>query len=127
GIDIGANYRWDMLGGRMAASFQGSYLLEQEVSPLPGVNEDATYDCAGKINVQCQQSEWRHVANLRYAKDWYTVNLRWRHYGGLDYVDDDGNALSADTLVAANAGIGSFNYLDLSGSAFIGEYSELTL
>jgi iron complex outermembrane receptor protein len=127
GLDIGANYRWDMFGGRMSASFQGSYVLEQEISPLPGVNEDATYDCAGKINVQCQTPEWRHVASLRYAKDWYTVNLRWRHFGGMDYVDNSGNALTADTLVAANGGIGGFNYLDLSGSAFIGEYSELTL
>jgi iron complex outermembrane receptor protein len=127
GVDLGANYRWDMLGGRMSASFQGSYVLEQEISPLPGVNEDATYDCAGKINVQCQTPEWRHVASLRFAKDWYTVNLRWRHFGGMDYVDNNGVPLTADTLVAANDGIGSFNYLDLSGSAFIGEYSELTL
>jgi iron complex outermembrane receptor protein len=127
GLDIGANYRWEMLGGRMSASFQGSYILEQEISPLPGVNEDATYDCAGKINVQCQTPEWRHVASLRFAKDWYTVNLRWRHFGGMDYVDNNGVALTADTLVAANGGIGGFNYLDLSGSAFIGEYSELTL
>jgi iron complex outermembrane receptor protein len=127
GIDLGMNYSWEMLGGRLSTSIQGSYVLEQEISPLPGVNEDATYDCAGKINVQCQTPEWRHIANVRFAKDWYTIGMRWRHYGSMDYVDNNGNPLTADTLVAANGGIGGYNYLDVSGSAFIGEYSELTL
>jgi outer membrane receptor protein involved in Fe transport len=127
GLDLGATYRWESFGGRMSASVQGSYLLEDENVPLPGVNDTATYDCAGVINLFCQSPEWRHIANLRYARDWYTVNLRWRYYGSMDYVDNNGAPLTTDTLVAANGGIGAYNYFDLSGSAFIGELGELTV
>jgi iron complex outermembrane recepter protein len=141
GIDLGVNYRWDMFNGGFAASFQGSYLLEQEVSPLPGINQDATYDCAGKINAQCQSPEWRHIASLRYSRDMFTVNLRWRFFGEMDYVDSfTGNPLTVDTFlctpqagVAASAicrgdgKLGRVNYLDLSGSVFLGEFTELTL
>jgi iron complex outermembrane recepter protein len=138
GIDVGANYRWDMWNGGFAASFQGSYLLEQEIAPLPGVNESATYDCAGKINAQCQSPEWRHIANLRYSRDWFTVNLRWRYFGEMDYVDSfSGAPLATDRFLCSpstgnvncrgNGKLGSQNYLDLSGSVFIGEFTEFTL
>jgi iron complex outermembrane recepter protein len=140
GIDLGGNYRWDIWNGALIASFQGSYLLEQNIRPLPGVNEDASYDCAGKINAQCQSPEWRHIASLRYSKDWFTMNVRWRYFGELDYVDAAGNALVTDTFlcqpqsgVAAstvcrgNGKLGAVNYFDLSGSMFLGEFTELTL
>jgi outer membrane receptor protein involved in Fe transport len=45
----------------------------------------------------------------------------------MDYVDNNGAPLTTDTLVAANGGIGAYNYFDLSGSAFIGELGELTV
>lgn len=139
GIDLGANYRWDMLGGRFTTSFNGSYLLDETVAPLPGVNEDATYDCVGKINPQCRTQEWRHIASLRYARDFYSVNLRWRYFGALDYVNDDGDALTVDKLLCANVGtpgtatcrgdgeLAAQNYFDLSASAFIGERTEVTV
>ena len=127
GIDLGVNYRFDALGGRFATSLQGSYLLEQEITPLPGVNEDATYDCAGLVNPSCQSPEWRHIANVRYSRDWYTVNLRWRHFGSMDYILTSGAVGTGDTLTAANGGIDAYNYFDLSASAYIGEYAELTV
>ena len=95
GIDLGVNYRWEMLGGRFSAGLQGTYLLNQKIQPLPGVDLDlaedgfqsAEYDCAGLINPNCQSPEWRHIANIRYSRDWFTVNLRWRYFGALDYLD----------------------------------------
>jgi outer membrane receptor protein involved in Fe transport len=136
GIDLGVNYRFDALGGRFATSLQGSYLLEQEITPLPGVNDAATYDCAGLVNPSCQAPEWRHIANVRYSRDWYTVNLRWRYFGAMDYILTDGTVVTPalangannlDRLTAANGGIDAYNYFDLSASAYIGEYAEFTV
>ncbi|MGH8758008.1 MAG: TonB-dependent receptor domain-containing protein, partial [Burkholderiales bacterium] len=128
GFDVGVNYRWEMLRGRFSAGFQGTYYLEQEVAPLPGVNEDATYDCAGVINLSCLPTpEWRHIANVRYSLDPFTINLRWRYFGKVDYVDEFGEPIATDQLLAAEGGIDAQNYFDLSGSVFIGDKTELTI
>ncbi len=164
GIDLSAFYGWDMFGGRMSTNFQGNYLLEQEIKPLVGVDptiiEATTYDCAGVINVACQSPEWRHIANLRYSRDWFSVNLRWRYFGEMDYVaQGTGEPLFTDKLVcdsALSAGqparipsptpadpnrtvvnpkigctgdgtLSAYNYIDLSASAQIGSWGELTV
>lgn len=137
GIDLGASYRWEMLGGRFSTSIQGTYLMEQEITPLPDGNDLVTYDCAGIISPECQAPEWRHIANVRFSRDWYTVNLRWRYFGEMDYENPrTGAALTTDRLIcdssvlAACTGDGkleAYNYFDLSASAFIGEYAELTV
>ncbi len=127
GIDVGATYRFDLGPGRLNLSLQGNYQLKQEVVPLPGVNEDATYDCAGVINTSCQSPKWRHIANARYSLDRFTFNLRWRYYGKLDYENEDGSPGTADELTAENGGIDAFNYFDASASAFIGDKTEITL
>jgi outer membrane receptor protein involved in Fe transport len=143
GVDVGVNYSFDALGGRFAASFNGNYNLETEFAPLPGVNEDATFDCAGIIDPNCgaTQPDWRHIASLRYSRDAYALSLRWRHIGGLDYESStNGSTLTADRLLCAegtpvtsgapcrgNGGIGSYNYIDLAGSYSFGQYTEFTL
>ena len=158
GIDLSAFYAMNMLGGRLSTSFQGNYLLEQEIAPLAGVNEDATYDCSGKLNVSCQSPEWRHIANARFSKDWFSVNLRWRYFGELDYVDQfSGDSLFTDKLSCNSADsvgqpatlpkpgdptktianpkfgclgsgkVSAYNYFDLSASALIGTWGELTI
>ncbi|MCB1588800.1 MAG: TonB-dependent receptor [Xanthomonadales bacterium] len=130
GVDLGVNYSFDALGGRFAASLNGSYNLETEFNPLPGVNEDAIFDCAGVIDPNCgaTQPDWRHIASLRYSRDAYTISMRWRHIGKLDYVDSaTGAALTADALIRDNGGIGSYNYIDLAGSYSFGQYIEFTL
>jgi len=137
GIDIGASYRWDMLGGRFVTSFQGTRVLEETIAPLAGINDDATYDCVGTVNVSCQSPEWRHIANVRFSRDWYAVNLRWRYTGAMDYVDQfSGEPLTTDRLICdssvnsacmGNGELGAESYIDLSGSAFIGDFTELTV
>lgn len=142
GIDLSAFYRWDMFGGRMSTSFQGNYLLEQEIAPLAPASASATYDCAGKINVSCQSPEWRHIANLRYSREWGSVNLRWRYFGDMDYVEQQsGVALTTDKLLCSKGGgttpafasclgqggLGAYNYFDLSGSLSVGSWGELTV
>jgi len=133
GVDFGASYGWDMFGGRFSTSLQGSYVLEQEISPLGSadvvdeIKEATTYDCAGLINIQCQTPKWRHIANLRYSRDWATVSLRWRYYGEMDYEDNDGVALTVDSQLADDGKLNAYNYFDLSASALIGEWGELTV
>ena len=142
GIDLSAFYRWDMFGGGFSTSFQGNYLLEQEIAPLAPASSSATYDCAGKINVQCQSPEWRHIASLRYSREWGSVNLRWRYFGETDYVDRLTNLpLATDKLLCSKSGgttaaftsclgdgtLEAFNYFDLSASALVGSWGELTV
>ncbi|MDZ4348772.1 MAG: TonB-dependent receptor [Xanthomonadaceae bacterium] len=142
GIDFGAGYFVDdVLGGRIDFTFQGTYVLDDRFSPLAGVNDDFAFECAGKINISCQTHEWRHISSVRYSQDLFSVGLRWRFFGSLDYKGNEGENLSTDKRLCSpdggttaafascqgNGGIGSFTYLDLSGSVKIGQYGELTL
>lgn len=136
GIDFGARYRWDMLGGRFNTSFNGTWKLDETITPLPGLNEDATFDCTGFINTNCRTHEWRHIASLNYARDFFSVNLRWRYFGELDYADENG-VLTGDKLLCqagtegeaclGDGGIDGYSYIDLSGSAYIGDFTEVTV
>lgn len=128
GIDLNARYSWDMFGGRMTASMIGTRELEYRVEPMPGLNDDASYDCTGTINTSCQNPEWRHVANLRYARDWWSVNLRWRYYGEMDYINTNGTPGTTDQILVANDNkLDAYNWIDLSGTFQIGEMADLTV
>jgi len=126
GIDVGSSYRFDALGGSFFGSLQGSYVLKDESDPLAGRSATAKFDCAGRIDPSCQTPEWRHIASMRYSRDLFAVNLRWRYYGELKYEDNNGNRLTQDTLAATGGGIGGYNYFDLSGSYYVGTFGEFT-
>ncbi|MCD9027522.1 TonB-dependent receptor [Luteimonas sp. BDR2-5] len=119
GIDLTASYSFNLGPGRLATSLAGSYVLKDFTQTLAGEPSTA-YDCKGLVNTAqaCQSPKWRHVASARYSWDRYSATLRWRHVGGMDYKDVDGNQLS-DIIWLGN-GVSSYNYLDLSGSASIG-------
>jgi iron complex outermembrane recepter protein len=129
GIDLTAQYRMDLLGGTFSTSLVGSYALEQEWEPLPGINPQATYDCAGNLNTQCQLPDWRHTLRTSYARDWYTVVARWRYVGGLDYKLVDGSPGTTDRLLSRELGgsLGSYSFFDLSASFDVIEQVSLTL
>ncbi len=117
GIDLNVSYRWDLLGGSMLASLSGAYFIEQEVAPLPGVNDDATFDCAGRFSTSCQTPNWQHVSNFRYSRDDWTASLRWRMIGRMLHRQTDGTVGSVDQILAARDNrIGSHHYFDLSAS-----------
>lgn len=126
GVDLNVNYSFEALGGRFFTAFVGNFILKEEAAPLPGVNDNATYDCAGRINPSCQTPEWRHIANVRYSRDNWSVNARWRYFGELDYIGTNGAVLTADTLVAAKGGVPAYSYLDLSGSLSLADNIDLT-
>ncbi|RJU11915.1 TonB-dependent receptor [Xanthomonas campestris] len=127
GIDLTASYAWSVGPGRLTASMMGSYALKQEYEPVPGVQE-VTYDCAGVVNVACNSAEWRHVLSTRYNFDRYTVSLRWRYIGELDYQNTDGTPGTTDVrLVNQDNKVSAYNYFDLSGSMQLGDYVTWTL
>lgn len=126
GIDLNVNYTFEALGGRFFTNFVGTKILEQRSSPLPGV-PDTEFDCAGLINESCQNNDWRHIASARYSRDSWSLNLRWRYFGEMDYVGVDGEALDDDLLVAAKGGIPGYSYIDLSGSLALADNIDLTL
>ena len=133
GIDMTAAYAFDLGPGRLSTSIMGTYLLEREISPLQ-TDATAAYDCAGRINGQCQNTppftatpEWRHIASARYSIDRYTIGLRWRHIGELAYEDKNGQALTTDVFLRDSGKLGAYNYFDLSGSVQLGDYATWTV
>jgi iron complex outermembrane receptor protein len=128
GIDLNAAYSWDMLGGRWRTSIVGTYLLDWTIAPLKGVDDTATYDCTGLINAQCQNPDWRHIMELRYSNEMYTVNARWRYTAAMDYVNIDGTQGTVDKILQRNGNKqDSVSYFDLSGSLNINDYTSVTL
>ncbi|HYG05470.1 MAG TPA: TonB-dependent receptor [Stenotrophomonas sp.] len=125
GVDLSVRYRWTLGPGSLVADMVGSYALKQKNEPIPGV-ASATYDCAGRINESCNSPKWRHVANLRYNWSDYSVGLRWRYVGAVDYINTDGTRGTSDQLVAQNGGINAANYIDLNGSLRFGGGWEWT-
>lgn len=127
GLDISAFYNTNVLGGRLNVSFTGSQTLKNEVAPLPGVSDAATYDCAGVINDSCQTPEWRHRLGFRFNKDWWTVGVTWRHVGEMDYTLTNGNPGAVDQILVRNGNkLDAYNYFDLSGSVEIGKNWSIT-
>lgn len=129
GIDFTAAYATEFLGGNLGLNFNGSVALKQEVEPLPGVNPDATFDCAGNINTSCQTPTWRHTLRATYDMGtWWSGSVRWRHTGALDYQNTDGTPGTTDTILVANGGeLGSFNYIDLTGTFDVRSNTTLTV
>ncbi|MFW5927158.1 MAG: hypothetical protein ACOCSR_03825, partial [Wenzhouxiangella sp.] len=96
--------------------------------PLPGVNDDATYDCVDRINTSCQTPEWRHVARFRYSRDMWTAGISWRHTGSMQYKTTEGDPGETDQILVNNGNqLGSYNFFDISGSVRATDYMEITL
>lgn len=118
GIDLNASYAFNLGPGRLSTSFVGSYTLKDYNEPVPGADVVA-YDCAGIISESCRTPEWRHVFSARYSFDRYSVGLRWRYIGEMDFEDElTGEPLdvSVDPYLAASGKMKAYNYLDLSGT-----------
>lgn len=117
GVDLSANYDFEVAGGMLKANLIGTYMLSKEYDNIPGVSE--AYDCVSTLDNSCfAQPEWRHVLTLSYDMDTYwRATAKWRYFGEVsDYSGDD-------TL--AQDGISSQSYLDLKASFTINEYTSL--
>ncbi len=118
GIDLNASYAFNIGPGRLSTAFVGSYTLKDYNEPVPGLKEVA-FDCAGIISESCRTPEWRHVLSARYSFDRYSVGLRWRYIGEMDFEDElTGEPLdvAVDPYLGGSGKMKAFNYLDLSGT-----------
>jgi iron complex outermembrane recepter protein len=122
GVDVQLNYKVDLPRGIGDAVFglNGTYLLRDETTPLPG---SPTYDCAGLFGFTCQtvNPRWRHLLRMTLETPWrVSATLTWRYIGA---VSQDNNS-SDPTLHFStfngydyfNANIPAFNYLDLAAT-----------
>ncbi|PJJ96835.1 TonB-dependent receptor [Lysobacteraceae bacterium NML91-0213] len=126
GIDLTGAYSFQAGAGRVTASWVGSHILERSFQPVPG-DSSADYACDGLINAVCATPEWRHIANVRYALDRFTIGMRWRYIGEMDYRGTDGTALSGDYFLSGPGKLKAFNYFDLSGSLQVSDNITWTL
>lgn len=129
GIDLVVNYGFDALAGSFTTSFNGSYVLEREIAPLPGVNDDATFDCAGVISTSCQTPDWRHTARISYTQDtWWEASLRWRYVGAMDYTNNDGTPATTDQLLVNNGNqLDAWNFFDVTGTFDVSDNAQLVV
>jgi outer membrane receptor protein involved in Fe transport len=122
GVDVQLNYRFGLPAdfGDLVFGLNGTYLLHNETTPLPGA---PTYDCAGLFGFTCQtvNPRWRHLLRTTWETPWHmSTSLTWRYIGA---VSQDNNS-SDPTLHFStfngydyvNARIPAFTYLDLEAT-----------
>jgi len=101
--------------GRVAFSLNGSYLIDQKVTPLPG---DPTYDCAGLFGATCDSinPKWRHTVRATWESPWRVdLSLAWRRIGPVKLeTNTDDPTLSNGRFDPFDARLGSRNYIDLT-------------
>ena len=108
GVDLAANWQFEGLGGAWTLNLIGTYMMTKETTPLPA-DPNSAYDCVGVISTRCFASpDWRHTASVAYdSNEWWSLEGRWRYFGGVDY---DG---ATDTIAQANMSEAQ-NYFDLN-------------
>lgn len=120
GIDATAAYSMDLENATLKFDINGYYSMKKEVEPILG-DSSLAYDCAGNINSDCFASpKWRHTSNVSYIRDDWRVGAKWRYYGGIDYDGVD------DKSLVENGGIGSYSFIDLSGTYSYNEHVTFT-
>jgi iron complex outermembrane receptor protein len=122
GVDVQLNYTLDLSRGLgdLVFGLNGTYLLHNETTPLPG---SPTYDCAGLFGYTCEtvNPRWRHLLRTTWETPWhFSAALTWRYIGA---VSEDNNSANPTLHFSTfngydyvNAKIPAFNYLDLEAT-----------
>jgi outer membrane receptor protein involved in Fe transport len=122
GVDVQLNYKLDLPAGfgDVVFGLNGTYLLHNETTPLPG---SPTYDCAGLFGFTCQtvNPRWRHLLRTTWETPWHVSgSLTWRYIGPVSQDNDSSDpTLHFSTFNGydyVNARIPAFNYLDLEAT-----------
>lgn len=126
GIDVDANYRFDLgdLGmdnNTLVFNLQGTRVLTHEAEPLPG---GAIYDCVGLYGPTCGVSvvsaspiaDWRHKFRATWGTPWdMNFSLAWRRISGTKYEGNDPQpSLNNGVGNTADASIPAYNYFDIA-------------
>ncbi|NOT40495.1 MAG: TonB-dependent receptor [Alphaproteobacteria bacterium] len=130
GIDIAANYRFDLamidLDGSLNFNFEGTVIDSFEVEPLPGA---AIYDCAGLFGTTCGNPtpEWRHKFRVTWGTPWdVDLSVAWRRISEVSY---DGNtndpSLTNGFFDFPDAAIPAEDYFDVSFDWTMSEHLTL--
>jgi iron complex outermembrane receptor protein len=141
GVDVTANYTREMFGGRLSASFVGTYLdkLVTDTGVVaPGV--DRTYDCRGLYGNVCgtPNPKWRHQARVGFdLPDGIGASVRWRHFDSvtLDALNPNTNLVNKSasgpapggTARPGAAGFPSVDYFDLALTFEVGDHYNFRL
>ena len=122
GLDVQASYRLPLSRfgrdewGSLNFSLNGSVLMGQKNTPLPGA---ATYDCKGLFGPQCVGlfPEWRHTLRMIWNAPYNVqASLAWRYIGGAEYEADSsqptiGGSKTPDPIAHT---IPAVNYMDVA-------------
>jgi iron complex outermembrane receptor protein len=106
GVDVAWNWG---IGDNWNLDLIGTYSIKKETTPLPD-DPSSAFDCAGVISPVCYPNpDWRHTATATYdSNSWWAITARWRYMSKIDYEG------VTDTLLLANGGISSQNWIDLN-------------
>ncbi len=122
GVDVQLNYKLGLPQGfgDVVFGLNGTYLLHNEMTPLPG---SPTYDCARLFGFTCQTVDprWRHLLRTTWETPWHVSgSLTWRYIGAVSQDNDSSDpTLHFSTFNGydyVNARIPAFNYLDLEAT-----------
>jgi outer membrane receptor protein involved in Fe transport len=122
GVDVQLNYKLKLPAGFGDVLFglNGTYLLHNETTPLPG---SRTYDCAGLFGFTCQtiNPRWRHLLRTTWQTPWHvSASLTWRYIGAVSQDNDSSDPtlhfVTFNGYDYLNARIPAFNYLDLEAT-----------
>ena len=127
GLDLVANYRWDLgfgafgnNGSTLDLQLFGTYVLNNDYYPVVGV--DLLNECAGTFGRNCgaPDPEWRHSLRTTWSTGPLDLSLLWRY---MDSVTDD----DPNTVYATAEKIDSESYFDLTGRYAVTDNLSLTL
>lgn len=96
GIDLGANYRFDLGPGRLSMGLRASYLLKYETTTLPGVDTSRIIYDGGY-----QNPDLRGNLSMTYDVDDWEIGLNNRYWGkALNYTNVSSEAYDRNKLPA---------------------------
>ena len=114
GVDVTLNYNWPLEKyGSVAFAFQGTYLNEFIVQPLPG---GPTYDCAGLYGFICGSPapKWRSNLKVMWNTPWsWNAGITWRYFDSVDEDTTSSNPQLAGETNPPDKTLGTRNYIDL--------------
>jgi outer membrane receptor protein involved in Fe transport len=141
GVDVAANYTRELLGGRLSASFVGTWLdkLVTDTGVVaPGV--DQTFDCVGLYGNVCgtPNPEWRHQARVGFdLPSGIGASVRWRHFDSvtIDALETNTNLNDPSNSGPAPGGnarpgaakFPSIDYFDLALTFEVGDHYNFRL
>jgi outer membrane receptor protein involved in Fe transport len=121
GVDVNVDYLWPIdKWGSLRFNFNGTWLNQFEVEPVPGLG---TYDCVGLFGPTCVNTtfanapfpKWRHKFTTIWNTPWnVNIALGWRHIDEVTLDAAESNPLLAGDFSEVDRVLGQRDYFDLA-------------